>query len=402
VSGLQIHVAWFEVAQVSGRPAIGTCEDISWPDFVSVVCDHRRIGDKDGPGFVPARFNTEQPGGRHVRRLARNAIARTAVALDCEPSKKTGELPPMPAEVAERLQRKGWAGVVYTSHSHVRGSNIRYRVVVPLSEEIEPDLPACEVVASQLNLEGVLDTSKVGPAAFFYLPSCGDEEALGQHEALICHGQPIDAGWMRDSAGAVLAQRQAEQERLAAEAHAEAAARREAKLAAGIDPDDSLIEKIRGRLDLDSALLGHGYDKQAGKYRHPNSSSGQFGADIKTFSGIERVYSHNATDPLHRDNLPQWCTVTAIDAFDVTAILDFSGDRTRALRELAQRFGLSKDAERRAIAKLIFRMIRQQAPQEAIEASAFAEGLRLGLSRDEVCRVAIWVASQSCAVREAA
>ena len=46
-------------------------------------------------------------------------------------------------------------------------------------------------------------------------------------------------------------------------------------------------------------------------------------------------------------------------------------------------------------------MVRQQAPQEAIEASAFAEGLRLGMSRAEVFAVAVWVASQATA-REAA
>ena len=114
--------------------------------------------------------------------------------------------------------------------------------------------------------------------------------------------------------------------------------------------------------------------------------------DIKSFGGIERVYSHNGTDPLHADNLPAWCgSVTALDVVDVVTILDFGSDRLRALRELAVRFGISKPSERRTMAALIFRMIRQQAPQEAIEASAFAEGLRLGMSRAEVCAVAVWV-----------
>ena len=42
-------------------------------------------------------------------------------------------------------------------------------------------------------------------------------------------------------------------------------------------------------------------------------------------------------------------------------------------------------------------MMRDQAPQEAIEASAFAEGLRLGLTRTEVIHTAQWVASQALA-----
>lgn len=69
---------------------------------------------------------------------------------------------------------------------------------------------------------------------------------------------------------------------------------------------------------------------------------------------------------------------------------------------LAQRFGLTKAGEQRKLARLLFRMIKQQATKEEIEKQAFAEGERLGLSRDEVCRVAIWVASQSTTIREAA
>ena len=142
-------------------------------------------------------------------------------------------------------------------------------------------------------------------------------------------------------------------------------------------------------------LAAHGYDRQGTKFRHPNSQSGSYGADIKVLGGIERIYSHNGTDLLHRDNLPDWCGgVTALDVVDVVTILDFGGDRTRALRELAERFGISKTDERRTLAKLIFSMVRREAPQEAIEASAFAEGLRLGMSRAEVIDVASWCAAQ--------
>ena len=202
---------------------------------------------------------------------------------------------------------------------------------------------------------------------------------------------------MRECAGSILAQRLAEAERIAAEAHAEAAARRAAKIAEGFDPDDSLIEKIRAGLDIDTVLRAHSYAVAGGqggtKYRHPNSESGSYGADIKVLGGVERVFSHNGTDPLHASNLPAWCGgVTAIDAFDVVVILDYGGDRRKALGELAKKFGLAKTAERKAVAKLLFRMVRQQATQEEIEAAAFAEGERLGLSRAEVCHVATWVA----------
>jgi hypothetical protein len=200
----------------------------------------------------------------------------------------------------------------------------------------------------------------------------------------------VDVSWLT----AIAEARKAEEDRIAAVAHAAAAARLQAKIAVGFNPDDSLIERLRSRFDLDSVLRSHGYDKAGTKYRHPNSSSGGFGADLKVLGGIERVFSHNGTDPLHASNLPAWCTVTAIDAFDATVILDFGGDRTRALRELAAWFNISKAAEKKAVASVIFRLIRGQASQAAIESAAFAEGERQGLTRDEVCNVALWACQE--------
>jgi hypothetical protein len=55
---------------------------------------------------------------------------------------------------------------------------------------------------------------------------------------------------------------------------------------------------------------------------------------------------------------------------------------------------MTKAAERKAVAKVIFRLIREQAPQVAIESVAFAEGERQGLSRDEVCNVALWACQE--------
>ena len=283
------------------------------------------------------------------------------------------------------------ACVIYTSHNHHPQSDIRYRIVLPLSAEIAHGLPAPEVMADCMGLLGVLDRSKIGAQSLFYLPS-SPHGLLDQHQTVVVPGAPIMAGWIRtwsrpSSRATSGSGSQAD------EAHAEAAARREAKIAAGFNHDDFLIEKLRLHFDLDSVLRAHGYDKQGSNYRHPNSGSGSYGANIKMFGGIDRVYSHNSNDPLHACNLPGWCDgVTALDVFDVVTILDFGGDRTRALRELAQRFDLIKIAERKVMAKLLFRLIRQRADQEVIEASAFTEGERLGLSRDEVCSVAVWVA----------
>ena len=394
---IPLTVSWFSTALPSG-PAIGDPERTTWGQFGSVFT-WRREGQKDGPNFVPSRFVLE-PDGRHVRRVKRNLVARTATALDVETNKETREIPPPLSEAVTRLRSTGWAAVAYSSHSH-RPDAPRYRIVLPLSAEIAPDLPAPEVTADLLGLAGVLDRSKLHAASLFYLPS-GEYDHLDHHETVLIDGAPIDGAWMQDKAGAILAARQAEAERVAALAHAEAAARREAKIAAGFDPDDSLIEKLRSRFDLGAVLLAHRYDKAGTKYRHPNSTSGSYGADIKLLGGIERVFSHNATDPLHAANLPSWCGgVTALDAFDAVTILDFGGDRNKALRGLAERFGLTKAAERKAVAGLLFRMVKRNAPQAEIEAAALAEGERRGLSRAEVCAVAIWVAEQT-AIREAA
>jgi hypothetical protein len=392
VIGLSLVISWFSTSEPQG-PATGDQVCTTWGEFCGIIQWYRREDDeKDGPNFIPARFRLESDG-RHVRRLGKNLVARTAVAMDIEANKKTGEFPPDFAAAVRTVRQSGSAGIVYTSHNHLPRSP-RYRIVVPLSEEIDHELPAVEILAGRFGLSSVLDASKRNASSLFYLPSC-PHGRLDQHDVAIIDGDPIDAAWIRAAAGKLLTERQTEQDRIAAEARAQAEARHQAKIAAGFDPDDSLIEKIRGRLDLGHILLAHGYDKRGDKYRHPNSTSGSYGADIKTFAGIERIYSHNANDPLHCENLPFWCGgVTALDAVDVLIILDYGGDRKRALSDMAERYSLTKTKEWRAIAGLIFRLIREQAPQEKIETAAYAEGIRQGLTPSQVYSIACWVAAR--------
>jgi hypothetical protein len=260
-----------------------------------------------------------------------------------------------------------------------------------------PDAPLPSLVAERLGLAGVLDRSKVNAAAAFYLPSC-PYGALDMHQAIVVSGAACGQ-WLIDAALAL----QEKQEREALEEQEAAAARLAARIAQGYNPDDSLIEKIRSHFDLAAVLESHGYAKsRTGTFRHPASKSGCFGASIKAFSGVERVFSHNAGDPLHSSNLPHWCTVKAIDALDAVVVLDFGGDRDRALRELATRFNLNKAPARKAVAKAIFKKLRQLADQGEIEAAAYTCGFMNGLTREEVCAVAHWVVSQSTPAKEAA
>jgi hypothetical protein len=62
------------------------------------------------------------------------------------------------------------------------------------------------------------------------------------------------------------------------------------------------------------------------------------------------------------------------------------------MRELAERFGMSKPAERKALAAVLHRLADRRAPPEEVAALAFAEGAHRRLSRAEVIEVVNWVA----------
>ena len=336
IGGLRVAVSLFATAFPTG-PAYGTTERTTWGEFAALFRS-RREGSKDGSSFIPATFAPE-PDGR-VRRLKANVLARTAVALDCETNKETGEVPPRFADTVARVKSLGWAGVVYTSHSHT-ASAPRYRVVVLLSAEVPAELPASEVLAEVLGLRGVLDDSKLGAASLFYFPSAAPGH-LALHDSQLIDGKPVSAAWMRERAGAVVAQREAERERQRTEAMEAAAKHREAKINASIDPATSIIEAVRDRLDIEAVLIGHGYERRvAGRFLYPGSETGVPGVYVLPGrDGVRRVYSHHSADPLAAGNLPLWCRAKAIDVVDVVAILDHGGDLRSALRTMMRRFGI--------------------------------------------------------------
>lgn len=335
VEALPLIVALFGTAFPDG-PAIGPMPKITWGSLAKRT-GKRREGAKDGDNIVFARF-TPEPDGR-ARRLKQNVLARTAIALDCETDKKTGEIPPSPVEVIGRVKAQGWAAIVYTSHNHSADAP-RYRIILPLTAEIAPALPAVEVVADMLGLSGVLDRSKLGASSLFYLPSAEPGRSADHHTAAV-DGAPIAAAWVQEHAGALLAAREIAQARLRRAAMAEAEARRAARIAAGFKPSENLIEQIRDRLDLAGEMVRHGYRQIGNKWLYPGSETGVPGVHILTGSdGVERVYSHHAADPIAADNLPSWCTVKAIDVVDLVAILDHSGDRKAALHKLAKQYGI--------------------------------------------------------------
>ncbi len=331
-------VSKFPTAMPAAEQALGVMDPMTWLGLKDLL-GKRREGGKDGPNIVLARFAPEPNGAVH--RLKEKVLARTAIALDCETDKKTGEVPPPVQEVVARLEAKGWTAALYTSHSHTDAAP-RYRIVLPLTAEIPHELPAVEVIAHELELDGVLDRGKIGAASVFYLPSCVPGQQ-SNHQTVAIDGLPIDAAWMTKNANRLLAEREAIQAERRAAVMVEAEKRRAARLKSGKKDSENLIASIRDHLDLEGELMKHGYAKRSGKFLYPGSESGIPGVHIMAGNdGVERVYSHHSGDPLAEGNLPAWCFTKAVDAVDVVAILEFGGNQKKALHELATRFGIGQ------------------------------------------------------------
>ena len=111
---LPVALALFDTAFPSGH-AFGRAEVTTWRSFAGCPCE-RREGSKDGPSFIPATFIDEPD--RRLRRLNQHVIARTAIALDVETNKQTGEVPLAFDEAVAHIENSGWAAAVYTSLSH--------------------------------------------------------------------------------------------------------------------------------------------------------------------------------------------------------------------------------------------------------------------------------------------
>ena len=135
---LPLTVSRFPTAFPTGL-AFGAMEHTTWGSFRGPCFGSVAKASRTAPAFTPATGKPEPDGT--VRRLGDNLIARTAVVLDCETSKKTGGVPPLFADAVAEIKIEGWAAVAYTSHNHTAGAP-RYRIVLLLSQEIATNLPA--------------------------------------------------------------------------------------------------------------------------------------------------------------------------------------------------------------------------------------------------------------------
>jgi hypothetical protein len=316
-----------------------------------------RLGEKDGPGFSPATFKNNHRGRD-------NLISIGMIVLDVEENKKTGEIPTDPQEITKRVNSRGLTGFIYTTYNHTP-ENPRYRVALLLSHSIlfsdDPRLRSfehevfrevCLHVADDLGLSGVIDTSKLGGESLFFFPRY---PASGKNHAKLF----LNSGGFLEADDLW----RACQQKVAARQNRAASRKEPSAFNQQAVQTNTLIGKIRDRLPpLREKLsqLGYSYHQASDRYTHPSSSSGMPGVIVfMGDDGIERFYSHHASDPLGGDT-PVFGS-KAHDVVDLeiadrfgTARADFEhGLRTLArehhiegaffLEERAERYPLSRD-----------------------------------------------------------
>lgn len=199
------------------RSPVAACAEYPWALLCDELTSHQ-VGEKEAPAWMPARI---PPGPRTGARVQ----AVTAVVLDIEArtertgsgKRVTGPLPPPLDEIARRLQARGLAAALATTHSHeapaAGGGTLgpRYRVVLPLSRELAPlELrPLALQVAAELGLSDVVDRSCMEPARLLYLPRApADRLHLAQRATVPGAAYPVPTvgagGAIRTTATATL------------------------------------------------------------------------------------------------------------------------------------------------------------------------------------------------------
>lgn len=224
----------------------------------------------------------------------------------------------------------GAAYLAYTTSSHQQDKGgvtaNRWKVILPLANPIGHEQYA--PLAMGLSLHHGADPAQARAQQVFYAPNklthCSPYDAIDATDRPLLDasdtGNPLVVG-------ALSAYRQ-EQERKERQAkQAPAKPRTVSATSAGI------IGKVCQQFDIESELLRNGYRRVGKKYLSPQSSTGEPGVHIfTTDDGTERLYSHHGeSDPLSNLNHGGH----SLDVFDVLVTLDYAGDVSRAVADLA-------------------------------------------------------------------
>jgi len=234
------------------------------------------------------------------------------------------------AEIRGLYDSYGVAYLAYTTSSHQQDKGgvtaNRWKVIIPLANPIGYERYA--PLAMGLSLHHGADPAQARAQQVFYAPNKLSPGA--PYDAIDATDWPLlDASDNGNPlvVGALSAYRQ-EQERKERQAkQAPVKPRTVSATSAGI------IGKVCQQFDIESELLRNGYRRAGKKYLSPQSSTGEPGVHIfTTDDGTERAYSHHGeSDPLSNLNHGGH----SLDVFDVLVTLDYAGDVSRAVADLA-------------------------------------------------------------------
>lgn len=296
-----------------------------WPTFVDRTTNHR-----EGPKATKLIAGALFCGTR----AQKNVLSRTCYLLDIETNKATGEVPPDADQVRAAMQKRGWAGVIYSTHSHTQEAP-RYRVALPPETAIDINQDPAALaedgiralgLAAALGLGGVVDGTKLGAESMFYLPTHAPD---APHFGVAIAGRAITA--------AELAEALASGKQLRADNDQYQAAAQEQRP----PRSDSVIAAYNASATVAELLERHGYK------RRPRST-----VDWRSqYQTSEGTFATRVIDG-------RWVTLSASDiaaglgrrsasgvaasgdAFDLFCHYEHRGDQRAAMRAAAKALGL--------------------------------------------------------------
>lgn len=340
---------------------VGTMTEFAKRIEVRTILGVERSDKEKAPVFYPALFSQSNDGLYYHNKDSVSEI--TAITLDVEISKKTGEIPYSVEEITTILEREfeGTAFLLYTTHSHTP-DNPRWRLVVPFASPIKLTVvdPSADLATQKLQqiersiqlaverrlrlrlaeLLGIslntVDHTKLNAYGASFVPSAAREEDLAFHRLIVSDGVGLDPTKRWDKLWAEEKEKQKQ-----ASAAASSPSGLFSNIALGPGSEGLIAELVLHLPSLDAILVDHGYDRINDRYLAPGSASGLAGVVILDGpDGRERLYSHHGpnSDPLSATGNQGH----ALDALDALTILDYGGDRRLALSTLANQYGINR------------------------------------------------------------
>lgn len=236
----------------------------------------------------------------------------------------------------------GCAWLAFTSASHQQEKNgviaNRWKVVIPLAAPI--DSTRYRELCLGLALLNGTDEAQTRTAQVFFAPNrlhvAAPFDSIDQTERPL-----LDATTnAHPLAGAAVERLHAAQDAKAAKAKTQPAKPRSVPVASA-----SVIDMANAAYDLASVIEANGYKRIGRAWLSPQSGTGTPGVHIlQSPDGRQRLYSHHGpSDPLSSLNHDGH----ALDVFDVLLALEYGGDLSRAVADLANQLDAAGQQERR-------------------------------------------------------